>query len=226
MKFRHLTALFLTLNFLAACSASPAKEPAPTPTVTAPTTDRTLAEQNDLALKLIKQANWEEAILVATKATEIDAASAPAWFNLGRAYLGAGKAAQAVSALRQASALTKAGSADTEYYLGKALEAAGQPGEARSVYQVAKAKWPDDKEIAAALSSLPASPLIPLQEAARAYTAKPGPDTLKTLGTSLDAYLRSPDSKNMGPHGNEMGVMAVLGSPPDPRLVRLHEPGF
>lgn len=120
-------------------------------------------EWNDRALTLIRQKDWEGAIAAAQKALELDRKSSSAWFNLGRAYLGASQPDKAVEALREAAGLTQFQNADVQYFLGKAYEVDGLPALAAETYGNFLRGAPGDQEMAAALQELTAryAPLTP-----------------------------------------------------------------
>ncbi len=140
-------------------SSTPTADPAPPPPPSASApgpapAQRPIDKQNDLALTLIREKRWTEAVDAARAATQLDEKSAAAWFNLGRALLGAGQPWDASSAFGRARAIQD--SADAAYFAGQAHEAAGSVAVAAQTYEFALKRWPGDKEIAAALEALKA----------------------------------------------------------------------
>lgn len=159
---RQSFAAMLALLMLTACSPAskpavtepPATEP-PAPSVPVASKPTTLAGWNDLAFTQINAQRWAEAIEAAQEAIALDGKSSAAHFNLGRAYLGAGKAEEAVPAFDTASTLTEGANADVEFYRGRAREAANQLAEAVRVWADAlEGPLAGDQEIAAALEAL------------------------------------------------------------------------
>lgn len=134
-------------------AATPAAQPAPVETPSAPP-ESPINKQNDLAFTLIKAKRWNEAIEAARTATEIDAKSSAAWFNLGRALLGAGRPWEAREGFVKARALQD--SADAAYFQGQAEEAMGQVSDADQTYAYGLKQWPQDQELAAARTALKA----------------------------------------------------------------------
>lgn len=114
----------------------------------------TVSGWNDRAFERIKEQRWEEAIAAAKAALALDAKSSAGYFNLGRAYLGAGKAYDATQAFNEASRLTSQGNADVEYFRGQAFAAYGNAWRAAVIYSEALTKFPGDAQLAAALAEL------------------------------------------------------------------------
>jgi tetratricopeptide (TPR) repeat protein len=153
-------AALITLLLIAGCSATKSP-PAPSNAApvkasdAAPVQPAPAAAVNDEAFALIKQQRWPEAIAAAQKAIAANGDDSAAHFNLGRAYLGAGQAAEAAAAFVRASQLTGAANADVEYFRGQALVANQQVKEAAQVWTGALAgPLHGDKEIAAELQKV------------------------------------------------------------------------
>lgn len=139
------------------CSSPSDRTPVSVPTaVEVPTAppSMTVSDWNDRAFALLRQQQWAEAGAAAQRALDLDRGSSAAWFNLGRAQLGAGHAGEALFSFGEASRLTGGRNADVEYYRGQAAVVAGKRVEAIRIYRQAIINLGADKEIMAALAPL------------------------------------------------------------------------
>lgn len=144
----------------AAPAALPASPPAQS-TNTAPTGVKSLAELNDQSAWYIREERWAEAANAAKQAVTLDANSGTAWYNLGRAQLGAGNRADALQSFTAASRLTSGQNAEVEYFRSLAAAQVGQWDEARQILQQALKQWPDDGGLAYALAALDPTAPVP-----------------------------------------------------------------
>jgi hypothetical protein len=212
--------------------AAPAQTPAGTPTAsTTPSTGTAPAQSidalNDAALTAIRAGKWEEAIAAATRAVEKDRGNVAANFNLGRAYLGAGKGMEAYGALMKASGANREPNADIEYYRGQAAEAAGLLMTAHGVYQNALARLPaPDKEIRLALEALTAKLIADAPTATQVaqvleeQRTKGDVNTLSNAMNKLKQFLLGPE----GAAATKVDGLTIYGGAPA-RVIITHSAG-
>lgn len=131
---RRLIGLLLVGAMLTACSSSSSPEPPPPavqtpgpapvspPTDPAPKPDPAqVSALNDRSYLFTKAANWAEAERTAREALALDPKSSAAWYNLGKAQMGAGSYGEATKSFNKASELTNRTNVDIQYNLAKAL---------------------------------------------------------------------------------------------------------
>lgn len=237
---RNLVAFVMLLAlFLTACTQQPAPgdhkvsappvEAAPSATAQPPQSADAL---NDQALLAIRAHKWTEAVDAATQAMKLAPNSSAAYFNRGRAELGAGKLTEAERDLRQASMLTDGKNADVEYYLGQVLER-HEPFRAAVVYQKALAGHPEDNELAKALADLKAShaDLAPLSLAADInLDGKPEQIRIDILYVTVQAsggemlYAGYP-FRNIQPDYQPKDAIGLVPLPGEPPLIHLQASG-
>lgn len=135
---RRAIGLLLLGILLASCSPARTTEPAPPPPAvqtapqatesaskpperTATPDPATVNALNDQSFQFTKASNWAEAERTAREALALDPQSAAAWFNLGKAQLGARDHGQAANSFAKASGLTGRANVDIQYNLAKSL---------------------------------------------------------------------------------------------------------
>lgn len=104
---------------------------------------------NDQAFRLLQEKKWAESAAVSRQVIAQDATDSAAWFNLGKAQVGAGNPDEAVNSFRRASALSNGSNADVQYNLAKALGLAGETKEALALVDQAIKQFPGDKDFVA-----------------------------------------------------------------------------
>jgi hypothetical protein len=154
--FMKRTALVLTAALLAAgCSTSSRKPTSAPPAPALAPAPPPVNEWNDRTFQLIKEKRWSQAVEAGQKAVAMDGKNSAAHFNLGRAYLGAGRTGEAAAELDKASELTGGANADVEYFRGDARFAAGQTPQGADIWaQSLEGPVAGDRVIADALQKI------------------------------------------------------------------------
>jgi tetratricopeptide (TPR) repeat protein len=111
----------------------------------------------DEAYALLKQQKWAEAEATARKALAMDSGSAVAWYYLGQAQLGTGRAGEALTSFRHASELLGAMNPDVEFHLAKALWLSGNRAEALTRLQEGARRFSYHPEFAQLLAEVQAA---------------------------------------------------------------------
>lgn len=141
--------LLLVAALLASCSSKPVPVTQPVP----PGQKLSKEELNDRAFAEIQQKNWAEAIRLAEQAVALDPDYHQARFNLGLALYRTAKYQEAKVHLEKAYALNK-DQVEPGWFLAQTLEQLGDKKSALTVLEELKRRFPQDPDVAQALSRL------------------------------------------------------------------------